>query len=493
LKILLKFSICGFFSSLLFPPFFILPLGFIVFPYLFLLLINKKFLKKNRIFQFNAGLVFGITMNFFVLFWIKEPFLVDKSTSNFALFSYLLIIYCSLYFGLIFLLLSFINNYISKLILIPILFVCSEIIRENFLYGFPWISFAVIYSGNFLLINLIYYLGNYGLSYFVILIFIFPAALLLLSEKKITNILLSYIIISIVIFLIGFTLIFLRFYSDSPHNKLDLNISIAQLNISQIEKNKKINLEDRLKQISNIIDNNISDLIIFAENDFPYLIQDLDELVFLQKKLKVNQSVVIGGIKKENSKYYNSFFLIEKFNIQNFHKIKLVPFGEFLPLRRLLFFLEPIVGNNDFSSGTNYRLINTSNNLSIVPIICYEIIFSNKLLNENNVNSDLLINITNDSWFGDFSGPYQHFYLSKMRAVEFNKPLIRVSNNGVSAIVSNKGKIIEHIPLNKKNILNKKISIPYNLPNLIKYHNLIYIFLTILFIFSLVVNKKVNE
>ena len=61
-----------------------------------------------------------------------------------------------------------------------------------------------------------------------------------------------------------------------------------------------------------------------------------------------------------------------------------------------------------------------------------------------------MINITNDAWFGSISGPYQHFYLSRMRAVEFNKPLIRVSNNGISAIINNKGKIIDYIPLNLK-------------------------------------------
>ena len=75
-------------------------------------------------------------------------------------------------------------------------------------------------------------------------------------------------------------------------------------------------------------------------------------------------------------------------------------------------FFDKIVGNNDFSSGNKTRLIKTSNNLKMIPIICYEIIFFNNLLNKYNNNSDILINITNDSWFGDFSGPYQHFYLN---------------------------------------------------------------------------------
>ena len=115
------------------------------------------------------------------------------------------------------------------------------------------------------------------------------------------------------------------------------------------------------------------------------------------------------------------------------------------------------------------------------------------MLNLDNINSELLINITNDAWFGDLSGPYQHFYLSRMRTVEFNKPLIRVSNNGISAVIDNYGKIIDYIPLNEKGVMNLKISVPHSLPNLKNYHSLIFILLFILFIFAIVFNKKNNN
>ena len=208
----------------------------------------------------------------------------------------------------------------------------------------------------------------------------------------------------------------------------------------------------------------------------------------------MNQSIIIGGTKKDNLKFYNTFFLIEKNAIQDFDKIILVPFGEFLPFRVFLNFIDRIVGSNDFSSGNKTRLIKTSNNLKMIPIICYEIIFFNNLLNKYNNNSDILINITNDSWFGDFSGPYQHFYLSRMRATEFNKTLIRVSSNGISAVINNKGKVLDYIPLNKKGIKRFKIPIYLNsLPNLTNYHSLIFILLFILFIFAIVFNKKNNN
>ena len=85
-------------------------------------------------------------------------------------------------------------------------------------------------------------------------------------------------------------------------------------------------------------------------------------------------------------------------------------------------------------------------------------------LNKFNNKSHFIVNITNDFWFGDYLGPYQHFYLTKIRAAEFNKPIIRVSNNGISAVIDNNGAILNITQLNKLKILNtnyhlKKITI----------------------------------
>jgi apolipoprotein N-acyltransferase len=495
LKILSKFVILGFLSSLLFPPFFILPIGFIIFPFLFYLLIDKEFLNKNKSFHFVSGLSYGISMNFVILIWIKEPFFIDQATRNFYFISYLLTFYCSIYYGLSFLILSFIKNNFSKLILIPILFVVIEILREHLGYGFPWITFASIGSGNSYILNLIYYFGTYGLSYFTLVILFLPVVIILFYKKDIKRILLK-IYLSVLLSIVLFCIIFIYFRLENENNleKKLIDVSLAQLNFSLIDKinNNKSNI--RHKQIMEIINQNNSDLLVFAENDYPYLVSNLKEFDSITNGLNKNQSIVIGGIKKENFKFYNTLFFIEKNEIQDFEKIILVPFGEFLPFRIFLNFFDKIVGNNDFSSGKKTRLIKTSNNLKMIPIICYEIIFFNNLLNKYNNNSDILINITNDSWFGDFSGPYQHFYLSRMRATEFNKTLIRVSSNGISAVINNKGKVIDYIPLNKKGIKRFKIPIYLNsLPNLKNYHSLILILLFILFIFAIVFNKKNNN
>ena len=221
-----------------------------------------------------------------------------------------------------------------------------------------------------------------------------------------------YILISLIIIFFSTILIIARF-EDQLGNQNDLqkniNVSLIQLNVSQEEKSSKNNAATRLQNIENIIQSSESELLIFAENNYPYLISDLNNLKFLSNHLKENQSIIIGGIKKNKFNLHNTFIFIDKNKIDHFDKIILVPFGEFLPFRNLLNFLSTIVGSNDFSIGSEERIINTSNNLKILPVICYEIIFFNNLLNLNNSNSELIVNITNDDWFGILSGPYQHF------------------------------------------------------------------------------------
>ena len=174
-------------------------------------------------------------------------------------------------------------------------------------------------------------------------------------------------------------------------------------------------------------------------------------------------------------------------------KKKLVPFGEFLPFRSKLKFFETIVGNVDFEQGKKNRIIETKYNFNFIPVICYEIIFFNNILSEINNKSPVLINITNDAWFGKHSGPYQHFYLSRIRSTEFNKFLIRVSNNGVSAIVDNYGRIVNYIPLNQKGKKNLSIKIPLELNNLIDFHYLIYLVITAVIIIAIAIERKIEK
>jgi apolipoprotein N-acyltransferase len=152
--------------------------------------------------------------------------------------------------------------------------------------------------------------------------------------------------------------------------------------------------------------------------------------------------------------------------------------------------MEIIAGSTDFALGEGQRIVGINDELNFIPAICYEIIFFWKLINDENNNADFIINLTNDSWFGQLSGPYQHFYLSRLRAAEFNKPLIRVSNNGISAAIDNFGNIIDYIELNKKEVKEINIQIPELKNNFIYYHRFIFYFFILLFLMGLFLNKK---
>ena len=155
--------------------------------------------------------------------------------------------------------------------------------------------------------------------------------------------------------------------------------------------------------------------------------------------------------------------------------------------------MEYIAGSNDFSVGKKNRIIELDDHIRILPVICYEILFFWILMNDENFNSNIIINITNDSWFGNFSGPYQHFYFTRLRAAEFNKPLIRVSNNGISAVIDNYGNIIEYIGLNKQQTKISKLRILDKQYNYLKFHKYILYFIFLFFLTIFLVDRKYDS
>ena len=437
-------------------------------------------------FHFLSGLLYGLGLLIILLVWIKEPFLLDSFTEKLSIFSYLLIFYCSLYFGFSFLVLKYFTNLISKFIILPVIIVVSEIFIANVGYGFPWISHSLILSSNQLAFSAIYFLGTYGLSYVTIAVFLFPVIFLICKNVKFKIILTIYFIV----------FVFISTSNILHSNKLDNNniknvkISLAQMNFSL---NHKLNLDDlnvNYETILETIRENTSNILIFAENNFPYLVKDNREMLILQDNLQPTTHLIIGLTRKENDKFYNSLYSVNSDTIHTFDKQILVPFGEFIPFRRFLKFMEIIGGSTDFALGEGQRIVGLNGELNFIPAICYEIIFFWKLISDENINADFIINLTNDSWFGQLSGPYQHFYLARLRAAEFNKPLIRVSNNGISAAIDNLGNIIDYIELNKKEVKEINIQIPELKNNFINYHHFVFYFFIFLFLIGLLLNTK---
>ena len=462
-----------------------LPLGFIIFPY-FIILISKLSYQKSFLVFFLNGFLFGFGFLVIYLSWLRNPFLVYDDTKTYAFLALLLPIFLSFFFGFSFILYKYLNDNLHKILITPFIFILIEFMISNFVYGFPWVSNSLILSNNIPGFYLLKYLGIITSGYLVVLFFLAPLIIThLIKIKKICNVLLiaySPLILILLIPILHF------FFNEKILNK-KIVIEVNQLVHPTNLINKKLIEEN----IFNLIQNSKSEYIIFAENNFPYSINKNNLSKLTNVVNNNNKKVIIGATTVNDTNYYNSFLLLETEKIYSFDKKILVPFGEFLPFRKYLNFMEIITGGVDFKKGNTERIITTTDNLKILPIICYEIIFNKIFRNLNKKDIDILINITNDTWFGNKIGPYQHFYISRIRALIANKPLIRVSNNGVSAIIDNNGKIIKSTKLNKITSFDYELNI-YNSKSFFALHKIFTYYLFLIFILLIIfIKSKKNE
>ena len=252
---------------------------------------------------------------------------------------------------------------------------------------------------------------------------------------------------------------------------------------------------------------NLNEKIIFVwpEGILPKISQkELIEYSWLfEKKFNENHLLIIGTNNyldiNDTRKYFNGFSVFDnKLRIlHSYNKINLVPFGEFLPFENLLrnFGLRSLTNNyQSFSRGSERNIIEINKDnfsLKILPLICYEIIYSGKLFNKPEF--DLIINISEDGWFGNSIGPKQHFVHSIFRAIESGKYILRSSNNGIAGIINPIGVIEETVEFRKTGYVDlmeiRKIQ-----PTIFSlYGNKIFLFIILLYIFLIFSFNKSND
>jgi apolipoprotein N-acyltransferase len=192
------------------------------------------------------------------------------------------------------------------------------------------------------------------------------------------------------------------------------------------------------------------DLIVWPETATPFNFSN--DLINKKKLLQLGQdsnSFIFFGstsyIRKGNQVIpFNSAFLVspEKKVLDQYDKMHLVPFGEYVPLKKLLFFVDKMVtGIGNFGSGTEYTVFSMPEG-KFSALICFEVIFPELVRHFANAGAEFLVNITNDAWFGKSAASYQHISMVVFRAVENRRPVIRAANTGISGIIDSKGEII---------------------------------------------------
>ncbi len=157
--------------------------------------------------------------------------------------------------------------------------------------------------------------------------------------------------------------------------------------------------------------------------------------------------------------------------VATYDKVHLVPFGEYTPLRGLLGLAKLTVGARDFSPGDGLKSLTLPGLPPFSPLICYEVIFPGAVMPPAADASAprWLLNLTNDAWFGDSTGPYQHFAAARIRAVEEGLPLVRAANNGISAVIDSYGRVIDQIDLNDRGIIDVELPEAAATPTIYSY------------------------
>jgi len=432
---------------------------YLVFP---ILLFNLEYsVKSNRIYKRFIYLfiligAFQYFYYFFGFYWIISAFEYRKELEGLKYVT----LFCLPLLMIIFTIPSLIipaifwNNKIMRFLSLSISLSLGEYLRGNIFSGFAWNNFSYSLAVDENLMQIFSLTGPYLATFLLIL----HSQFLLFVNKR-RNILLSIALFSILpaIFIFG--------YFNINENKFikEKRFVIVQPNISQEEK---IRSEDLLGTISSFLElsnHEKVDLIIWPESALPILLEDNEEIIeYISDNLPNNSYLLVGNITRNNNSYRNSALLINSNSrIQDvYDKSHLVPFGEYIPFKNILSripFLKIVTGDTGFEKGKNIQAIKTPIGTSRI-VICYEIIFPEEI-NPNNNNIDAIINLTNDAWFGDSSGPYQHLNSARFRAIEQGIPVLRAANTGISAVIDPYGRIIKKINLNKSG------SIVSTLPN----------------------------
>lgn len=246
-----------------------------------------------------------------------------------------------------------------------------------------------------------------------------------------------------------------------------IRVSIIQGNIEQDRKwdiAYQREVFDTYRDLSQAANTLLPSLIVWPETATPFYFNY--DRAFTQELIDAQQTLqtylLFGSVlvkepsaQANRNSLTNSAVLLDPAGKPTFiyDKIHLVPFGEYVPLRKLLFFVDKLVaGIGDYVPGEHYIRGETPQG-SFGVFICYEIVFPGLVRKFYSRGGDFMVTITNDAWFGKTAGPYQHFSIAVFRAVENRKPLIRAANTGVSGFIDSRGMILETTPLFRKTVI----------------------------------------
>lgn len=335
------------------------------------------------------------------------------------------------------------NNQLTNALLFLTLWVLGDEFRTEFLTGFPWLFLGYGHLES-PLSGWVPILGVYGVTLLTVATGISIALFLSESTNKLKY---GFAICVTAVWLSGPMLNQIQ-WSQQIDEELD--VALVQLNIPQelkwLRSQRKKTLNSLETLTRNYLDN---DLIVWPETAIPLLYNQAQPFLNTMSRLadKHDANIISGipyrGLHAETGQtvVHNSITSIGN-GEGLYHKQKLVPFGEYVPLQDILrgliaFFDLPM---SDFRKGSENQALLTSANYQVAPFICYEVVYPDFVASQSK-KADYLLTISNDSWFGHSLGPLQHLEMAQMRAAENSRYMIRATNNGISAVIDEKGRV----------------------------------------------------
>ncbi len=417
---------------------------------------------KSRKGGFLLGLLWGGIFFLGTIYWVVNSMVSYGGIPFFtgALILMLLALYLSLFFALFGLGFAAVllrgMSPLLTIIFAPALWVALEYLRGNIVtLGFPWVLLGYSQSSFLPLIQIADITGVYGISFLVVMVnmLFFYALSYWLGRVKILPLKQGVFVFLILIIILAYGFLRISQIDKTIADWKGLKIAIVQGNIDQGRKwDLAFQKEtvDIYKNLSLTLMKQGARLIVWPESAVPFYLQSEKELGYeIYNIPKAANAYLFTGADSYGLgpggevKYYNSAFLIspEGEIIGRYDKIHLVPFGEYVPLKKYLPFIHKlVVGVGDFTPGKWLKPLEFEGH-SFGVLICFESIFPELARGFIKEGAGFLINITNDAWFGRTSAPYQHFSQAIFRAVENKVFLIRAANTGISGVVDPVGRV----------------------------------------------------